>query len=356
MIKTELSLVTLLLCVFGLWILGSFVVSLIRSLSWQKQNQRTKALQPQIHQALVAFLAGSDNHDRLRQFLEVSRADVGASLVSFEGTVAGGARDRLCELALELALVHDWCEETHSRNALVRRTAFARLSFVCSYEPCRRLAGDLMFRALEDPDDEVTLSASRGLVHSSSIEVVERVFERAVSKNLLVRIILTEDLRRHAMSLCRRAIPQELKTGDRVRILNMLHMATAWERALPMPGMGALLSSDDREIRLQALQLASLVADAPEIRKGILDALADTDPEIVICAAGAASLQHLEAALPALARCLRVGPLEVARAAAAALANIPPRGWVTLQELSSSPNEVTARAAGEALAGTKVAE
>ncbi|MDR3698254.1 MAG: hypothetical protein P4L56_01385 [Candidatus Sulfopaludibacter sp.] len=356
MIKTELSLVTVLLCGFGLWIIGMFAVALIRSLSWQKQNQRTRALQPQIRQALVAFLAGSDNQDRLREFVQISRADVGAALVSFEGTVAGGARDRLCELALELTLVHDWCEETRSRNALVRRTAFARLSFVCSYEPCRRLAGDLMLRAIEDPDDEVTLSASRGLVHSSSIEVAERVFGHAVSKNLLVRIVLTEDLRRHAVSLCQRAIPRELKSGDRVRILNTLHMATAWERALPMPGMGALLSSDDREVRMQALQLASLVADAPEVRTGILDALADSDPEIVICAAGAAALQHLEAALPALARCLRVGELEVARAAAAALAEIPPRGWVTLRELSTSTNDVTARAASDALARMKVPE
>ncbi len=356
MIRTELSLVTLLLSGFGLWIIGTFVGSLIRSLSWQKQNQRTKVLQPQIREALVAFLAGSDNHKLLREFLEVSRADVGAALVSFEGTVAGSARDRLCELALELTLVHDWCEETRSRNTFERRTAFAHLSFVCSYEPCRRLAGDLMFRALEDPDDEVTLSASRGLVHSSSTEVIERVFGHAISKSLLVRIILTEDLRRHAVSLCGRAIPRELKSGDRVRILNTLHMATAWERALPMPGMGALLSSDDREIRMQALQLASLVADAPEVRQGILDALADSDPEVLICAAGAASLQHLEAALPALARCLRLGGAEVARAAASALAQIPPRGWVTLQELSTSTNEVTARAASDALARSKVPE
>ena len=356
MIKTELSLVTVLLGGFGLWILGTFVVSLVRSLSWQKQNQRTKILQPQIREALVAFLAGSDNQDRLREFRDVSRADVGAALVSFEGTVAGGARDRLCELALELTLVHDWCEETRSRNALVRRTAYSRLSFVCSYEPCRRLAGDLMFRALDDPDDEITLSASRGLVHSSSLEVVERVFERSISKNLLVRVILTEDLRRHAVSLCQRAIPRELKSGDRARILNVLHMATAWERALPMPGMSTLLSSDDREIRLQALQLASLVADAPEVRKGILDALADSDPEIVIGAASAAALRQMEAALPALARCLRVGGVEVARAAAAALADIPPRGRVTLQELSSSANEVTARAASEALERTQVPE
>ena len=73
------------------------------------------------------------------------------------------------------------------------------------------------------------------------------------------------------------------------------------------------------------------------------------------CAASTAALRHMEAALPALARCLRVGGVEVARAAAAALAAIP-RGRVTLQELSTSTNEITARAASEALESTQVTE
>jgi hypothetical protein len=354
MIRTELSLVSVLLCGFGLWIAGTFVVCLIRGIAWQRRNRRSLALQPKIREALIEFLAGTNNQTLLREFLQVSREDVAVAMLSFEPTVAGSARDRLCELALDLTLVHDWCEETRSKNAIVRRTAFARLCFVCHYEPCRRLAGDLMIRGLKIPDDEVNLSASRALIQSGALEDVERVFEHTVSGNPLVRILLTEEFRRHAVGLCRRAIPKELKNGDPVRILNMLRMATAWERALPMPGMDGLLSAPEREVRLQALQLASLVADAPEVRTGILNALTDPDPEIAGCAAGAAGRQHLEAALPALARCLRVGSPELARAAAAALAEIPPLGWETLRELSASSNEVTALAANEALARAKV--
>ena len=333
-----------------------FVASLLRGSKWQKQSRVTETLLPRVREALVDYLAGSDNQARLREFLKASRGDVGTAVMSFEGTVSGSARDRLCELALELALVHDWCEAAHSKNPLVRRMGFSRLAFACWYEPCRRVAGDLMLQALDDPDDDVTLSASRGLVQSGVNDEVERVFEHTVSRNLLVRILITDELRRYAIPLCERAIPKELQSGNSVRILHTLELAAGWERALPLSGVGPLLHAKEREVRLQALRLASLVADAPDIRKGVLDALADTDPEIFGYAARAASRQHLEAALPALSRSLRTGTPEVARAAADALAEMPPRGWETLEELRWHSNLVTARAATEALARVKVAE
>ena len=45
-----------------------------------------------------------------------------------------------------------------------RRSAFANLAFAFAYEPCRRVAGDLLVEALNDSDEEVRLSACRGLV------------------------------------------------------------------------------------------------------------------------------------------------------------------------------------------------
>jgi hypothetical protein len=350
MIKSELSLVTVFLCFFGLWVAGMFLVALARSVSWRKQNRMTAALLPKIRDTLVDYLAGSDNSARLREFVQTSRGDVGAAIMSFEGTVRGSARDRLCELALDLALVHDWCQDAHSKNLLQRRMGFSRLSFVCSYEPCHRVAGDLLLQALDDPDAEVKLSASRALAQSGNIDEIERVFEHTVLSDLLLRTLMTEDLRRHAVPLCERAIPKELQSGDPARILATLQMVAAWERALPMPEMGRLLDSPDRSVRLLALRVAYLALDAPEIRKGILEALGGSDPEIASYAARAAGRLRMDAALPTLARSLRVGDPDLARAAAAALAEMPPKGWVTLQELKSSPNPITALAASEALA------
>ncbi len=349
MIRAEISIVAALLCVFGLWIAGVFAISLIRARRWRAQQQRSAALLPQIRETLVDYMAGSDKQQLLRQFAIRSREDVSDTILSFQGTVAGSARDRLCELALDLALVHEWCEESRSRNVLVRRKAFARLAFVSIYEPCRRLSGDLLRLALKDRDDEVKLYASRALTHSANLAEIGRVFEHAVGSDLLVRTLLTSDLQRHAVDLCRTAIPKELESGDPVRIQNVLHMAIAWERAVPMPGMARLLASPERQVRMQALRLTPHVLDSPEVRKGILDALVDPDTEIVSCAAQAAARCNLEAALPALARCLRVGSEPVARAAAEALSAMP-KGVETLRELCASSTELTALLAQEALA------
>ncbi len=349
MIKAELTLVTGFLCLFGLWIAGMFAVCLIRGLSWRKQNSMTAVLVPQIRAALVDYLAGSDNRSRMREFVQASRGDVGAAIMSFQGTVSGSARDRLCELALELALVHDWCEDAHSKNVMQRRMGFSRLSFAWSFEPCRRVAGDLLLHALDDADDEVKISASRALVQSGGIDEIERVFEHAISVDPLVRLLMAEELRRHAVRLCERAIPKELKSGDPKRILATLQMAAAWERALPTLSIGGLLDAADRKVRLQVLGLTYLLPDSPGLRRGILDALSDPDQEIASSAARAAGRLHMEEALPGLARCLRLGNALLARSAAAALADIPPMGWRILEEFKTGSNQVSALAASEAL-------
>jgi HEAT repeat protein len=350
MIRTELSLVVVLLSGFGLWIAGMFAVSLSRSLAWQKQQRISAGILPPIREALVDYLSGSEERTRLQSLVRANPEIAGNAVMSFEGAVAGNARDRLCEISLELALVHRWCEDTRSRSILQRRTAFHRLSFVCSFEPCRRLAGDILHRALRDPDDEVKLSASRALVYSGGIDDVERVFEYAVSQGPLVRILVGEELRRHSALLCERAIPKVLQSGDPERVLAMLQVVAAWERALPMQGIAALLKSGDRRIRLLTLKIAAMVPDSAELHKGIVDAISDSDAEVAAFAARTAGRLRLETALPVLARVLRTGHTDLARAAAFALGDLPPRGWVTLQELSSSPNSVTAQAASEALA------
>ena len=349
MIGTELSLVSVVLCGFGLWVLGMFGMSLLRALAWQKKYRATQAHLPAIRSALVDYLSGNEDRTRLREFIQESREAVAAAVMSFEGTVNGTARERLCDLALELALVHEWCQQTRSKNVMEQRAAYWRLAFVCAYEPCRRVAGDILLLALNDADEEVRLAAGNAIIYTGAVDDVERVFEHAIVQTQLNRIVLSEELRPFAVALCERAIPKVLKSGDAARIAGMLHMVVAWERAVPLPGIGQLLSAEDRSVRILALQAAPLAQDAPEVRKGILDALVDPDPEIVVGGAQAAGRLRLEAALPTLARLLRTGDADLARAAASALGKIPPRGLVALQELTSSTSSTAASAASEAL-------
>jgi hypothetical protein len=321
------------------------------ALLWWRVSRRrqrgvgSKTFTPQIRDALVDYLAGSNDQTRIREFAKTRRAEFVDSLLEFHGTVGGSARDRLCDLALELTLVHDWCNDASSHDRLTRRVAYTRLSFVCAYEPCRRVAGDLLSQALQDSDPEVRLPAARALVQSGTIAELGQVFRLAVSQSLLIRILLAEDLRRHATGLCERTIPEILASGNQREIVAALQILVAWERALPLPDLHQLLESNQREIRLEALRLAKLVPLTAENRSALLRFLREGDEEENTLAALTAGRLRLQEALPALARCLRTGTSELAGIAASALAEMPPKGWQTLQQIAGGDDSAAMIAA-----------
>jgi HEAT repeat protein len=353
MTHLELTVTAALLGGFAVWTCGMFAIALMRAFKWRKQARLSAELQPAIRQELVAYLSGADDQTKLKEFCRKSRRDVADALISFQGTVGGGARDRLCEFSIEQTLIHDWCSDARTKDPIRRRPAFARLAFVCAYEPCRRVAGDLLERALNDADPEVRFYAWRSLVQSGSIEEIEKLFDAALSQSLLIRILLTEELRRFAVPLCERAVMKALNSADRERVLACLEMLVAWERAVPVPDLHALIESPDRRIRIQALRLASLVPLEADDLGAIVRALVGDDFEAATAAAVAVGRLRFEQALPGLARCLRSGNAGLARAAAEALAQMPPTGWTTLEEMAASSNPITAGAAGEALDGAQ---
>ena len=349
MIAIELRVAAYLLGCYALFLAAMLGVALMRGFAWRRRTAETAALVPKIREELVRYLSGSNDQTALREFLKTHRQDVADAILSFQATIGGSGRDRLCEMALSFGLVHDWCQDAHSKDVVARRTAYTRLAFVCGNEPCRRVAGDMLLLALKDRDREVSIAAASGAARSDEIAEVEQVLEMAVSQSLLVRIVVAESLRRHAAALCEKAVPEILASADTRRVLAALEILIAWERAIPLMNLRPLLDHPDRRIRLQALRLAPLVPASPENRAAILHALADSDPELSTVAALSAGRLKIEESLPSLARCLRTGTAEQARSAAAALADIPPRGWETLAELSASSNPVTAACASAAL-------
>jgi hypothetical protein len=349
MILLELTVVAALLGGFAVWTGGMFAIILLRAFKRQHELRLSAELQPQMREELVASLAGSADQTKLKELCLRSRRDVSEALMSFQGTVAGGALDRLCEISMELGLIRDWCADARSTRSVRRRTAFARLSFVCAYEPCRRMAGDLLEAALDDPDPEVRFCSWRSLARSGTIPEIEKLFSAALSQPLLIRILLTEELRRFAVPLCERAVILALKSEDKGRVLACLEMLVAWERSVPVPDLRFLIDSPDRRIRIQALRLAPLVPLERADLSAIIQALLGEDVELTTAAAVACGRLQFEEALPGLARCLRSKDAGLARAAAEALARIQPRGWTILREMCTSPNPLTAGAAAEAL-------
>jgi HEAT repeats len=330
-------------------VLAWFDIALLRSLRRRRREQAVARIAPEIRRVLVDYLSGADKVQDLRRFFNEDAEALAEVMFSFRGAVGGGARERLCELALELGLVREWCSEARTSDLVRKREAFARLAFVCAYEPCRRLAGDLLRAALEEPDDDVRISAARGLIQSGETETLESVFEFALSSNLLTRALLAEDLRRYAGQLSERAIPEALSSPESGVALAGLDVLSAWQRAVVVPELPRLLEHPDSAVRLRALGLAPMVPLTPEGRSAILRALAESDPEVSRAAALSAGRLRMEESLPHLATLMQGEGVEVARSAAAALAEMPPRGWKVLEELSAGANKVTAELARAAL-------
>ena len=325
-------------------------VATIRAGMARARKAASAEIRPALHAALVEFLAGGKDDSIFRDSSRANRADIAESILLFQGTVGGSARDRLCGLALDLGLVQEWCEQGRSRDTVRRRAALANLAFACSYEPCRRVAAELMLDSLHDEDEEVRLSACRGVLLSESAEQIKRLFELALQPNLLTRIVLTEDLRRHALSLAAGPVKAALHSGEAKKARATLDILVAWERAIPVDDLREYLEHRERDIRVLAFRLASFVTLDFESRLALLRSLNDKDAKIRGLAIVAVGRQKMTQAIPELARCLRLEGLQQARQAAAALGDMPPQGWRTLEELSTNPNPVTALAASEALA------
>lgn len=353
--RAEFHAAALLVVLYAVFLAGLLVVALWHSYLVRRARRRSATVMPEVRAALVDYLAGSNVLDRLRVYAAQNPRELSDAILVFEGVAGGGARDRLCEAALELGLVHEWCREARLRDLTRRRGAHRRLAFVCAFEPCRRLAGDLLVESLDDPDAEVRLSAARGLAQAGGIEDVEAVFECAVSRDLYMRILLAEELRRYAGPLCERAAPAVFASHNPRRIAATLGLMAAWERALPLTGLEYLIHHDEREVRVGALRLAPYLPATPALCAAVAGALREDDAEVGVAAARAASRLQAQEALPGLALRLRRGPVEMARPAAEALAELGPRGWMTLVEIEGGSNALASEVAREALTRVKAA-
>jgi HEAT repeat protein len=332
-----------------LFLLVLLLVAMHRAGAVRTRRAASAELRAKLRTALVEFLAGATDDSFFRSHIRSHPVDIAESILLFQTTVGGSARDRLCGLALDLGLVNQWYEDCYSRDGLRRRAAFASLAFACAYEPCRRVAGDALLRAVNDSDEEVQTSACRGLVLAGDEGHIEELFGLAIKPNLMRRIVLTEDLRVHALKLARGPVREALRSGDSARVRTTLEILLAWERAIPLEELGEFLEHRDRDIRVLAFRLACFVAVNSESRLALIRSLHDADAGIRKLAILAAGRQKMTEAIPELVLRLRQEGVEEARNAAAALAAMPPLGWLALEQLSASPNPVTALAAREAL-------
>jgi HEAT repeat protein len=350
-----LQAVAFLMGGFAAVIVAMFEMALIRGRRRRRRIEAAAAIMPEIRQTLVAYLAGNNDVERLRHFRKTARSELSSAILSYRDSVAGSARDRLCDLTMQVGLLHEWREDMHQRDQRRRREVFSAMAFVSAFEPCRRVTEIILTEALDQPDREARFIAAQALALYGEPAIIPRIFEMATRETLLGRILLAEQLRPHALELCRQALPDALQSQDPERVLGALEIIVAWERALALPGLEIHMEHPQRLIRIAALRAAPLVLPSPELEAGVTRCLADPDAEVAMAAVAAAARLRIQAALPLLARCLRTGDAPLARTAAGALASLPPQGWKTLQEFAGGKEALAASAASEALGRIRTA-
>jgi hypothetical protein len=266
MIRIELSVAGCLLALYALFLVAMFVVLRSRASRRRKAGVGARIFTPQIRDALVDYLSGSNDQTKIREFAKYHRNEFVDALLEFHGTVGGSARDRLCDLALELALVHDWCQDACFQGPAGSPSgvhpSFFRVR-LRAVPPNRRRSVEA---SAQGRRSRSPAPAARALVQSGGIEELGQVFRLAVSQSLLTRVLLSEDLRSHAIQLCERVIPEMLAADNPKQTVAALQILIAWERALPLPDLNKLLESHNRDVRLEALRLAKLVPLTPETR------------------------------------------------------------------------------------------
>ena len=118
----EFRVAAYLYCGYALLLVATFVMAVRRGYASRRLTRVSGLLRPQIRDALVDYLAGNHDLTRLKSFVRTSWADTSETLLGLQSTVGGSALDQLCELTLDLALAHEWCQQARSKDTTVRRS------------------------------------------------------------------------------------------------------------------------------------------------------------------------------------------------------------------------------------------
>ncbi|MFN2383831.1 MAG: hypothetical protein ABR559_06150 [Gemmatimonadota bacterium] len=323
---------------------GLISAKLIRTL----RERRIHRLLPVVRERLIVHLAGGDARDALRRLAARSPTAVERCAEDFLATISGSELERLSALIADLGLIQRWTRQAQAVRTESRRLALSRLS---------RLAGErgngALRDALGDRENSVRIEAARGLLRSEAIGDIERVFHFATTDTLLVRAVLVEDLRVHAVHLSEQAIPRALASAEPDRVQVTLEMMEAWQKSMPVPAVATLLRHPRAEIRARALRVLPYVSGDAGAEGEALAGLADDAIEVQVAAAAVAGRLGFASAVPALAQLLQAGDGRTVVAAAHGLAELGPAGWTRLEAEVRRARPPASAAALEALERVK---
>ncbi len=345
----QLALALGTLSLLSSWI-GLLVVVLFMSrILGGIRMRRNQSVEPAIRRMLAEHAGGRDLSTQLRSVYDAHPRVTEEVLTRVLSQIAGTSSARLLGLAGNLGMVERLMKRYRSRRASVRRYAIGCLGL---FDDGR--ARDVLLRALKDRDGRIRADASRALVRLAGQAEIESVFEFMVTQPLLVRALLADDLRLHALALCESGIPRALSSGAPRRILSALEVLCAWQVILPLPSFPAVLESKDSTVRsaaFRALPYVSMPADAGAL---VVAGLRDSDVSVRVAAAMAAGRLRVDGAIPLLAGMVRQETGNPALASAYALSKLGESGLGILEEMMTDGDPHVSGVALEALERARI--
>jgi hypothetical protein len=323
----------------------------------RRVRERSAATRHDAIQRMVVTLAGAPcSRIRLDPSWMEHPEELARELEAMLSTTKGAARQRLSLLASEIGLTAYWMRESRLSGGERRRLAVRRLGLVEGYT-----IPDQLGTMFSDPDSAVRIAVYRAMLKTGGDEGVDQVFAAVTGESLLIRALLNNELGKHAMGLCLRALPRAIGSADLDGLKRILDMVGAWRRAVTIPGLGDLLYAADSGVQRRMLNLLPYLnlTDEPEaearIQKqlatlaAVLGGLKQEDEEIFVAAAAASGRLGMESAIPLLANGLRDRRHRVVRGSAEALAELGPPGVSVLENEILHSSGAAATAALEAL-------
>jgi HEAT repeat protein len=322
-----LSLAGSFLCIQFLVLAILLVVLFLRKAFGEIKARQVQVTYPLIREKIADYAFSNDDCSELLSLQKKHPQDVEDCLLEFLDSMSGEGRERISELAQTLGLIDAWQRRYQSGNAKIREAAISRLGQLSEL----RIDAPLL-AALNDTEEVIRMQACRALIRSEKPEHIETAFAFVMSQSLLVRSLLTEELKPFALLLAQRIIPEYLGSEDSQRVLLTLETINAWRTILPLPNTYQLLQHKSAEVRAKALYALSHISADEEFERYIINSFADANHIVRVAALVAAARLKIAAALPQLTRCLRDDNHEVVRAAAFALAQLGSNGMEALEQ------------------------
>jgi len=350
--QESLSLAVAFLSMQLISILLQLVISFSIKRRRESIEERARRTQPVIQQYLAAHVAGTDHTGELLKLCRQHRDQVEICVVEALTTLKGFGRERIAALSESLQLVDVWKTRLSSRDAHRRKEAVEFLGFLQ-----RTDLRPVFESCLTDPDVLVCAAACRSLLDLPDLpDTAARLFRMVIEGPLLLRTMVAGELRKHALVLSKKALPEIGAETEEPHIVAGLGLMESWQRALHVPNVASLAVHRSADVRAAAIRSLAFVETNGDTESLTLAALEDRSPEVRLAAVRACSERRLLPAIPSLRRQLHSDNEACALAACDALATLGEEGRGILQDCVLSSNRRLAARALEALAAVQVAE